>query len=66
MKDIEIAALIIIQLFCLRTSSYDPLEKAYQENKQLIAAYRRRIQNANKGRRNQDGISMVDPKQWNY
>ncbi|XP_067053193.1 VPS9 domain-containing protein 1-like isoform X1 [Acropora muricata] len=41
-----------------RTSSYDPLEKAYQENKQLIAAYRRRIQNANKGRRNKDGISM--------
>ncbi|XP_068684680.1 VPS9 domain-containing protein 1-like isoform X1 [Montipora foliosa] len=40
-----------------RTGSYDPLERAYQENKQLITAYRARMQNANKGRRNQDVIS---------
>ena len=45
--------------FCLRTSSYDPLEKAFQENKQLIAAYRERTQNSNKGKRNRDVIARV-------
>ena len=44
---------------CLRMGSYDPLEKAYQENKQLIAAYRERMQNSNKGRRNQDVMARV-------
>ena len=43
-----------------RTGSGDLLEKAYQENKQLIAAYRTRMQNANKGRRNQDVVSKVE------
>ncbi|KAL9975170.1 hypothetical protein ACROYT_G012297 [Oculina patagonica] len=40
-----------------RTDSYDPLDKAYKENKQLIQAYRTRMQNSNKGRRNQDVMS---------
>ncbi|PFX22012.1 VPS9 domain-containing protein 1 [Stylophora pistillata] len=40
-----------------RTGSYDPLEKAYKENKQLIQAYRTRMQNANKGGTNKDMIS---------
>ena len=43
----------------LRTGSYDPLEKSYQENKNLLVAYRTRMQSSAKGRRNQDVISKV-------
>ncbi|XP_058971335.2 VPS9 domain-containing protein 1-like [Pocillopora verrucosa] len=40
-----------------RTGRNDPMEKAYMENKQLIQAYRTRMQNANKGGTNKDMIS---------
>lgn len=43
-----------------RTGSYDPLEKSYQENKNLLVAYRTRMQSSTKGRRNQDVISKVE------
>jgi len=35
------------------------LDKAYKENKQLIQAYRTRMQNSNRGGKKQDVMSRV-------
>lgn len=53
----------VIRCICfqlnIRTGSYDPLDKAYKENKQLIQAYRTRMQNSNRGGKKQDVMSRV-------
>ena len=60
---VQAHALVISWFICfqfnIRTGSYDPLDKAYKENKQLIQAYRTRMQNSNKGGRKQDVMSRV-------